>query len=117
VVLKGCTFAWVRREVTPFIFPEFIYVFVTGKDYISEAYEDCNCSRGLEGMHVRLSKARSDSLLFFQNSLTYYVTEKGYMSEAHEDCNCSRGLKGMHACLSKARSDSLLFFQNSFTYL
>jgi len=47
--------------VTPFVFLEFTYVFVTEKDYMSEAHEDCNCSRGLEGMHVRLSKARSES--------------------------------------------------------
>jgi len=31
---------------------------------MSGANEDCNCSRGLEGMHVRLSKAGSDSFLF-----------------------------------------------------
>ena len=97
--------------MNPFVFSESTYVFVTKKGYMSEAHEDCNCSRGLEGMHVRLSKARSDSLLFFQNSLTYYVTEKGYMSEAHEDCNCSRGLKGMHVRLSKARSDSFCVFR------
>jgi len=72
VVLKGCTFAWVRREVNPFIFPEFIYVFITGKDYMSGAHEDCNCSRGLEGMHVRLGKARSESFYFPRIHLRIY---------------------------------------------
>jgi len=79
--------------VNPFIFPESTYVFVTEKDYMSGAHEDCNCSRGLVGMHVRLSKARSDS--FCISEFTYiFVTEKDYISEAHEDCICSRGLKG-----------------------
>ena len=37
---------------------------------MSEAHEDCNCSRGLKGMHVRLSKARSDSFCVFRIHLS-----------------------------------------------
>jgi len=35
---------------------------------MSEAHEDCICSRGLRGMHACLGKARSESLLYFRIS-------------------------------------------------